>query len=239
MTPIPLFTGYDPREAIGWHVFAQSVINRKELVSLIPLQGQQRDGTNAFTYERFLVPYYCGFQGWAIFADGADMLLRADLSELWALKDKDTYNAVRVVKHDYQTRHPRKYVGTEMEAHNGDYPRKNWSSLILWNCGHFRNRCLTPDFVASKAGSFLHRFEWLDDDRIGELPKEWNWLADEYGGNQLSKINHWTAGIPGFEQYKFAPMADEWHEIRAQFELDVQDRIDSAYYSGVCDGERQ
>lgn len=215
MDHIQLFTGYDPRESIGWHVFAQSVIDRKELVSITALQGQQRDGTNAFTYERFLVPYYCGFSGWAIFADGSDMLLRSDLSELWAMRDP--FKAVQVVRHDYKTKHPRKYVGTEMEAHNGDYPRKNWSSLILWNCGHFHNRCLTPDFVAEKAGSFLHRFDWLLDDRIGPLPKEWNWLADEYGGNEQAKLLHYTAGIPGFETYKAAPMAEEWHAKRRSF----------------------
>jgi hypothetical protein len=212
---IQLFTGYDPREAIGWHVFAQSVIDRRELVSITALQGDQRDGTNAFTYERFLVPYYMGFQGWAIFADGCDMLLRSDLSELWARRDP--YRAVQVVKHDYKTKHPRKYVGTEMEAHNGDYPRKNWSSLILWNCGHFHNRCLTPDYVKNNVGSFLHRFEWLEDDRIGELPTDWNWLADEYGANDAARINHWTAGIPGFETYKAAPMAEEWHAARRKF----------------------
>ena len=206
--PIRLFCGYDPREAIGWHAFAQSVIDSREQVAITTLQGEQRDGTNAFTYSRFLVPYLCGFDGWAIFADGSDMLLRGTLSELWEMRVP--HMAVQVVQHDYKTRHPLKYVGTPMEAANSDYPRKNWSSLILWNCASFLNRILTPEFVAAAPGSYLHRFTWLTDDRIGPLPMEWNWLADEYGPNERAKLIHWTAGMPGFEHYSNAPHAQEW-----------------------------
>lgn len=204
---IRIFTGYDPRESAGWHAFVQSMLDRRILFSLTALQGIQGDGSNAFTYSRFLVPEHCSFSGWAIFADGADMLLRADLNELWALRGGP--EAVKVVKHEYSTKHPRKYVGTPMESANENYPRKNWSSLILWNCAHpahVKHR----DELRTAPGPFLHRFSWLKDEEIGELPIEWNWLADEYGGNANAKILHWTAGQPGFYHYKDAPHADEW-----------------------------
>lgn len=208
---IRIFTGYDIRESVGWHAFAQSVIeNTREQVSFIPISGDQRDGTNAFTYARFLVPYYCDWQGLALFVDGADMLCKGDISELFGFTDN--YSALYVVKHDYKTNHPRKYIGTGMEADNADYPRKNWSSVILWDCASYRNRVLTPEYVSKATGSHLHRFEWLPEDRIGELPKEWNWLADEYGENHEASLLHWTCGQPGFYHYHNAPHAQEWRK---------------------------
>lgn len=114
-----------------------------------------------------------------------------------------------VVKHAYETQHERKYLGTPMESDNLDYPRKNWSSLILWNCGHRANRILTRDFVAEAGGKFLHRFEWLKDDLIGELPLEWNWLVGEYEDNADVKIAHHTLGIPAFREY--ARREKTWH----------------------------
>jgi hypothetical protein len=210
---IRLFTGYDRREAHGWHTFVESLIDQEDDVSLSWLSGNQLDGTNAFTYERFRIMERCNWAGWAIFMDGADMLLRGSLDELWSLRDPKY--AVKVVKHDYKTKHPRKYVGTEMESDNSDYPRKNWSSVMLINCGHiahFQNRVGIREAVESGDGVFLHRFAWLDDEQIGDLPREWNWLVDEAGENDKAKLLHWTAGYPGFKHYENAPMACEWHD---------------------------
>ncbi len=221
---IPVFVGFDPREEAGTHVFTSSLIHRASApVSIIPLHRQhfasfyskgQRDGTNAFTYTRFLIPFLQGWRGFAIFADGADMLMRADIAELWALRDH--YKAVQVVKHDYQTKHPRKYLGTQMETSNYDYPRKQWSSVMLVNCAHYHWRDITPERVEQMTGPELHRFSWLKDELIGELPSEWNWLADEHGENKDAKIVHWTAGVPAFPAYAQAPHADEF---RRQVEL--------------------
>jgi hypothetical protein len=203
-----LFCGFDPREAIGFSAFVRSVIEHtKSQVQFIPLTGEQKDGTNAFTYQRFRVPEICGFQGYAIFADACDMLALGDVRQLWDMRDQG--KAVQVVKHEYQTRHPRKYVGTELEAPNEDYPRKNWSSLILWNCGHMahsQNRHLLRSFD----GQILHRFAWLDDELIGEIPKEWNHLVGEYDRNPRAKLAHFTLGIPGFDAYSECEYADEW-----------------------------
>lgn len=206
---IPLYAGFDPREEVGYHTFCSSLLNQTdEAVSICPIRGQQRDGTNAFTYARFLIPFMQGFRGFAIFADGSDMILKADIAELWALRSYDY--AVQVVKHDYQTKHQRKYVGTPMEAANEDYPRKNWSSLMLINCAHYAWRDLNPEKVAAMSGAELHRFSFIPDRYIGGLPMEWNWLADEYGETAQAKLLHWTAGIPAFAHYAHSPHAIDW-----------------------------
>jgi hypothetical protein len=222
---VRVFAGYDPREAVGYHVFAQSVVERMGSgAALIPLSGEQRDGTNSFSYARFLVPWMCGFQGFAVWCDGSDMLLRGDFGEL--LGTHMIGCAVAVVKHDYEPRSPRKYVGTPMEAANEGYPRKNWSSLIVWDCGHYMNRVLTPEYVKEKDGSFLHRFGWLEDERVGELPAEWNWL-DEYGPSATAKLLHWTNGIAGFNAYRDAPHAGEWRDTYRRAFRGMQYTIES------------
>lgn len=220
---IPLYYGFDPREEVGTHTFVSSVVHRaSHPVSLVPLHlrlfrsfysAGQRDGTNAFIYTRFLIPFLQDFKGWAIFCDGADMVMRADVAELWALRDH--YKAVQVVQHDYKTKHPRKYVGTSMEAANADYPRKNWSSVMLINCGHFAWRQMTPEAVESMSGPELHRFGFIPEDRIGELPAEWNWLPQEYGENPDAKLLHYTCGIPAWESYKDTPQAADWFVANA------------------------
>jgi lipopolysaccharide biosynthesis glycosyltransferase len=165
------------------------------------------DGSNQFIYSRFLVPHLMEYKGWAIFMDG-DMLVRDDIEKLWALRDDS--KAVMVVKHDYQTKLTEKYLGSK----NENYPRKNWSSVILWNCGHEANRAVTPEFVQSATGAQVHRFSWLTDDLIGELPIEWNWLPDEFGANPNAKLLHYTLGTPSFHDFATTPMGDEWHRER-------------------------
>jgi len=98
-----------------------------------------------------------------------------------------------------------------MGAKNVNYPRKNWSSVVLWNCGHPANRVVTPSFGMEATGAQLHRFTWLDDHLIGALPIVWNWLPDEFGANPDAKLLHWTLGVPCFHEYADVPMAAEWH----------------------------
>ena len=136
------------------------------------------------------------------------MLFRSDPLELWNLRDES--KAVMVVKHDYKTRHKLKAVGTAMESRNEDYPRKNWSSMILWNCGHPSNRLVTRDFASTAGGRALHRFSWLVDEEIGEIPVEWNWLVGEYPYDKSAKLVHYTLGIPGFDFYRSCDYAGEW-----------------------------
>jgi lipopolysaccharide biosynthesis glycosyltransferase len=218
MHAIPIYVGFDPREAACYHVWCQSVIARASLpVAFIPLHGPmlqnfdgQKDGSNAFIYSRFLVPYLSGYDGFAIFVDG-DMACLEDIAKLWELCDPT--KAVQVVKHDYKTKHPRKYIGTPMESDNVDYPGKNRSSVILWNCAHPRNRILTRELVSEAGGQFLHRFAWLADSEIGELPPQWNALALEQDVSMASLI-HYTLGAPGFAHYAKCDAADHWHRAK-------------------------
>lgn len=225
ITKIPVIVGFDQREAIAYHAFCQSVLEKTSMpVVFTPLTKKsltiyfppQSDGSNTFIYSRFLTPFLNDYSGWAIFADG-DMVCQSDIKELWDLRDES--KALMVVKHDYKTKAAVKYLGSK----NEDYPRKNWSSLILWNCGHPANRVLTPEFVASQSGSFLHRFSWLTDALIGELGAEWNWLAIEYPDNYQAKLVHYTLGTPCFKDYANTSMADLWKDVFRR----VQDGIES------------
>ncbi|MDC3408818.1 glycosyltransferase [Burkholderiales bacterium] len=213
---IRVFIGFDPREAIVYHVCVNSIIRHSTLpVSITPLaltniKGYREthgDGSNQFSYTRFMVPELMNYKGWALYIDG-DMLLRTDLSDLWSLRDDS--KAVMCVQHEYKTKAARKYTG----AVNQDYPRKNWSSVVLWNCDHPSNRDVDSQFIANASGAQLHRFSWLSDELIGAIPKVWNWLPDEFGSNADAKLLHWTLGAPCFHEFATAPMASEWHRER-------------------------
>jgi len=165
------------------------------------------DASNAFVYSRFLVPHMMNYCGAAIYIDG-DVILRDDIAKLWKLQDST--KAVQVVQHDYQTRHAVKYLGHP----NENFPRKNWSSVILWNCSANEHRVLTPEFVGQQPGSYLHRLSWMADERIGSLPIEWNWLPDEFGSNPAAKLLHYTLGAPCFRECAVGPHTAEWHQER-------------------------
>lgn len=225
---IPVFIGYDPREAIAFHVCANSIIrNSTQPVSFMPLalnllkdyEETHTDGSNQFIYSRFLVPHLMNYSGWAIFIDG-DMIVRDDIAKLWNLRDDS--KDIMVVKHNYKTKKSEKYLGSK----NEDYPRKNWSSVILWNCQSSSNHKLTPKFIQEATGSQLHRFSWLEDNCIGELPIEWNWLPDEFGSNPNAKLLHYTLGTPSFHDYAISPMSDEWHRERIFTEYCQQRNIE-------------
>lgn len=213
MELIRLVVGFDQREAVAYHVFVQSVILKSSKpISFFPLSSNaiyfytenHTDRTNAFTYSRFLTPFLMNFEGWAVYLDG-DMVCQEDISLLWGLRDSS--KAVQVVKHDYKTKSKKKYLNNI----NIDYPKKNWSSVIIWNCAHPKNRLLTPDLISSSDGKFLHRFMWLDEEDIGEIPVEWNWLAIEYPPNPNAKLIHYTLGTPCFSEYSQTDMSEIWH----------------------------
>jgi lipopolysaccharide biosynthesis glycosyltransferase len=213
---IPIFIGYDPREAVAYHVCSNSIIRHSsQPVAFAPLalnilkgyEETHTDGSNHFIYSRFLVPHLMGYKGWAIFMDG-DMLVRDDITKLWDLREED--KAVMVVKHKYETKLTTKYLGSK----NENYPCKNWSSVILWNCEHPANKKLTPELIQDSTGAFLHRFTWLKENQVGQLPIEWNWLPDEYGVNPSAKLCHYTLGTPCFHDFATTTMADEWHRER-------------------------
>lgn len=218
MRPIPVFIGYDgDAEPVAYHVCADTIIRNASVpVATIPLAlntlkrsytETHKDGSNAFIYSRFLVPWLMDYYGTAIFMDG-DMIVRGDVMELVRLHWLNNAPAVSVVKHDYKTKHAIKYLG----ARNEDYPRKNWSSVIVFNCAHEYNRCLTPDYVETHSGAHLHRFQWLDDHEIGALPESWNRLVIEQEVQPDDELLHYTLGTPCFSDYAQCPHADEWRD---------------------------
>ena len=213
---IRIFIGYDPREPVAFHACVSSIIRYSSApvcitpLALNNLSGYEElhaDGSNQFIYSRFLVPALCDFGGWAIFIDG-DMILKGDIAELFEMRD--IFSAVQVVKHDYRTKQSRKYLGNK----NEDYPRKNWSSVMLWNCGHLQNRKLTVDYVQHATGAQLHRFVHLEDRFIGALPKEWNHLVGEYARSDSAKLLHYTLGTPCFSDYENCDNSEDWHQER-------------------------
>lgn len=155
-----------------------------------------------FTYSRFLVPYLCGFRGKAIFMDN-DMLCFGDIKEL---DDLDMSGlALRVVQHDYQPVNTVKMYGCEQSS----YPRKNWSSLMLMNCE--RLGLWSKEVVATQTGAYLHRFQDIPDNQIGEIPKTWNtldWM------DETTKLIHYTNGGPWFDDYRDHPHAQVWYRAR-------------------------
>ncbi len=209
---VDIVVGFDPREAVAYHTFTQSVIEKStvptrflplNISSLSNYRELHNDGSNEFIYSRFLVPFLMNFENWAIYADG-DMVCLEDIKKLWDLRDKKY--AIQVVKHDYKTKIRNKYWGNK----NEDYPRKNWSSLILWNCNHPSHKILTPEFVEKQTGAFLHRFSWINDDEIGEIEKEWNWLAIEYKEKENINLIHYTIGTPCFKEYENTSLSSYW-----------------------------
>jgi lipopolysaccharide biosynthesis glycosyltransferase len=131
------------------------------------------------------------YSGWAIYVD-CDVLALSDISELWKLADNQY--AVMCAKHDYTTKTHTKFLNNS----NSNYPKKNWSSVMLINCRHDKNKQLTPDSVAKHSGEYLHQFQWLDELDIGSISKEWNWLVGEYPKNDKAKLLHYTLGAPCF-----------------------------------------
>jgi hypothetical protein len=204
---IPIFVGYDDREAVAYSVFCHSVMSRtRSRVAFYPMRGEKIEGSTTFNAQRFEVAREMGYTGWAIWADG-DMLCRADIAELMDYADS-SYDVV-VAKHDYKTKHPVKFLGQP----NADYPRKNWSSLMLINCANASWKRLHGGPAYTLADR--HRFKFIEDGRVGELPLEWNWLVSEYDYNPDAKLVHYTVGTPCWEEYADCDYADEWHDERA------------------------
>ena len=214
---IRAFIGYDPREAVAFSVLAHSIHARASTpVSVAPLMLSQLTGVFArersalqsteFAFSRFLTPYLSGYEGWSLFTD-CDMLVLDDLARLWALRD-DRY-AVMVVKHDHRPREAVKFLGQPQTA----YPKKNWSSVMLFN--NARCRALSPQYVSSAAGLELHQFKWLADEAlIGALPGRWNHLVGYDPPSRDVSLVHYTLGGPYFEAYRDCEYAEAWRRER-------------------------
>ena len=212
-----VFVGYDPREDIAYQVCKHSIVRRQPNAEVRPLiQRDLRDSgwytrpedklaSTEFTFTRFLVPELMNFKGWAVFMD-CDMILTTDIKELFD-QANDQY-AVMCVQHDYTPKEGIKMDGQRQTI----YPRKNWSSVVLFNCGHPSNAALTQDLVNNPElnGAYFHRFSWLNDEEIGSLDHTWNYLVGVYDDMEKPNLIHYTSGGPWFENYRDCEFHDLW-----------------------------
>jgi hypothetical protein len=169
-----------------------------------------------FSFSRFLVPEIMEYKGWAMFCDG-DFLFLSDVGHLFDMAN-DRY-AVMCVKHHHHPAETTKMDG-QMQTR---YTRKNWSSLVLWNCGHPANAALKADEVNTRHGSWLHGFQWLPDALIGALPENWNWLVGAspttnayHADGDIMRGIHFSSGGPWFEDSRAVEFADAWMRERAE-----------------------
>jgi hypothetical protein len=214
-----VFVGYDTREDIAYQVCKHSLESRNKNVEVRPLkQNELREqgwysrpidklASTEFTFTRFLVPELCNFDGWALFCD-SDIIFIEDIKELF--DQADNKYAVMCAQHDYTPKEGVKMDGQTQTV----YPRKNWSSVVLFNCGHPSNKKLDLNLVNNPeiTGAYLHRFSWLDDTEIGQISHEWNWLTDWYeeGKDGSPKALHYTEGGPWFENYRNCGWHSTW-----------------------------
>ncbi len=216
MMPLQIYIGWDAREQLAWHVLAHSILSRTSYpVSLIPLHQQtlrqvglyQREpdhaATTEFSLTRFLVPALSGFKGYSLFLD-CDMLCQANILNLFYVAMSNPWKSCWIVKHDYIPKTLLKMDGCPQTT----YPRKNWSSVMLFNNELCRG--LTAQFVDSASPADLHRFAWVPEHELGELSPTWNWLVGEYRPKPDANILHYTLGGPWFPDSAPGPEADRW-----------------------------
>lgn len=214
---IRVFVGYDSTLPVLYNVLQHSIqVRSSQPVSVVPIMlSQLRDvyrrdrhplASTEFSFSRFLVPYLSGYSGWSLFIDN-DMLMLADIAELWALRD-DNY-AVMCTKHEHNPGEEVKFLNAVQTR----YEKKNWSSCMLFN--NAKCQALTPDYVNQATGLQLHQFKWLDDDsQIGDIPLEWNYLVGCATPVTRPKMVHYTLGGPYFEEYADCEYSDEWRRER-------------------------
>ena len=227
-TSIPIFIGYDTRERAATNVLIDSLYQKSSTpLAITPIvlnnlksngmYWRERDSKQStdFSFSRFLVPMLMNYQGWAIFMD-CDMLCRDDITKLWDQRDET--KALMCVKHNHIPNETSKFLG-EVQS---KYQKKNWSSLMMFNC----SRCLslTLDYVNNASGLELHQFKWLENDNdIGAITGYWNYLVDvdktidSTKNKEVPPLVHWTLGGPWFYDFKTndSDLSDEWFESRS------------------------
>jgi lipopolysaccharide biosynthesis glycosyltransferase len=229
-----IWIGFDPREAEAFGVcryslrhFAPGIPVHAVLLDELRDRGlyrrptSQKDGrlwddisaapmATEFAISRFLTPRLAQ-RGWALFMD-CDIFARDDLDRLWAALDPS--KAVMCVKHPNYTPPDQIKMDGQLQTL---YARKNWSSVMAFNCEHPANRALTVDLINTVPGRDLHRFCWLQDKEIGSLDQEWNFLVGVTDPEIEPSLVHFTSGGPWFADYRDVPYADEWLALRRQW----------------------
>lgn len=158
---------------------------------------------------RFFVPMLAK-SGWALFCDG-DVMFRGNVMRLFEQLSPD--KAVYCVQHRHEPK-----SGVKMDGQvQTSYHRKNWSSVLAFNCDHPANQALTLDVLNTTPGRDLHRLCWLSDDLIGELDPAWNYLVGHSDPKLSATIAHFTDGVPDMPGYENVRYADEWRDRRDEW----------------------
>jgi len=235
---LKIYIGWDSREDIAFQVAKQSILDTASVpVEIIPIKQNpmrkrgvyQRPvdqlASTEFTFTRFLVPYLAGYKGWALFID-CDFIAVDDVKKLFDQAD-DRY-AIMCAQHNYTPKNTTKMDGQTQHQ----YPRKNWSSMMLINCGHESNAKLTPALINNLNfnGAYFHRFQWLKDNQIGKVSHEWNWLVNWYKEPKdgKPKFIHYTEGGPWFEEYETCEYAIDWYRSYKRYTETQQQSIEKA-----------
>lgn len=227
--PLKVYVGYDSREDIAWQVCRHSLKRHASIdVDVYPLRQEtvrelglytrphDKGAATEFSLTRFLVPYIAAHDGWTVFVD-CDFLFTSDIAALVA--GRDISKAVYVVQHDYVPRSSSKMDGQVQTT----YPRKNWSSFMLFNGAHPAVKSLTPDIVNRESPAFLHRLSWVDDESLGGLDLGWNFLEGEYDKPlQTPPAIHYTNGGPWFSNCQDVDYADLWVDERKAYERTLE-----------------
>jgi lipopolysaccharide biosynthesis glycosyltransferase len=236
---IKVFIGWDPEHAEAAEVCRHSLLKH----STVPLQieflkqSELREAkhywreddsgcSTEYTYTRYLVPHLMEYSGLAVYVDAGFVFLD-DVREL--LQHYDSRAAVHVVKHQYKPKNTTKLVDREQHV----YPRKNWSSLMLWNCAHPDLRTLTAEAVSTQSAQWLHRFEFIPSSTVHSLNPDWNWLVDWYHepDDGTPRALHFTEGGPWLKNHRQCKYGWYW----AQAYHDWQRSQISAPMPGVLD----
>ena len=209
---VRLFIGHDSKQSAISDTCRLSIQDHSDIridtIHLSSLESgglfwrQQAEGSTDFAFTRFLTPYLKGFYGYAIFCD-SDFIWNCDPLDLLDLIDP--MKAVSVVQHNIQKDQikPFKMDGQKQSW----YPRKNWSSLMVFNCDHPFTKRLTPHTVSESPAGYLHEFQWCDNKSIGSIPHTYNYLVGYYNDISDPKAVHYTDGGPwhaGYENVEFA-----------------------------------
>lgn len=218
-----VFLGWDSKEQDAYRVAARTLLKTSGIVAEplkidrlqahgllwrnIDWRGQPWDFPSSapcsteFSVSRFLVPILCQ-SGPALFVD-CDVVFLSDVNELMNYYDPD--KAVTVVKHNHIA------DGSKMGGlQQTSYGRKNWSSVMLFNCDHPANKRLTVRDINERPGRDLHQFYWLHDSEVGEMPPDWNWLVGAQPKPEAPRIAHFTSGGPWIKGWQATEHDELW-----------------------------
>lgn len=205
-----VYIGYDQKQRDASEVCKYSIQkNSSKYIEVVDLKKDiliknelyyRPDGdpsSTDFTYTRFLVPYLSNYSGWSMFCDN-DFVFTDDIYSIMddIMWDPEVNNrAVYVVKQpEYVPASDTKFYGEQQLS----FPRKNWSSFMLFNNSHPACKKLNPFSVSNQSPQWLHRFEWCSDHNIGGLAPDWNFLVGdhEFDDYYIPRGIHFTNGGP-------------------------------------------